>query len=105
MRIRPVLVWLDCSCVWDACRGAVCCGALRSADGVLPLAEFGQTLVDRPVASGWRPRSPLRAGTNGFGRRGHRLATSYRCWTARRAALGPQFARGLQAQVSRLVQM
>ena len=58
MRIRPVLVWLDCSCVWDTCRGAVCCGGCGRLTGrcrwqtlpqSLPLLAFG-----RPTAAACR---------------------------------------------------
>ena len=42
MRIRPVLVWLDCSCVWDTCRGGCLLWWLRSADGALLMVTANQ---------------------------------------------------------------
>ena len=53
IRIRPVLVGLDCSCVWDTCSGAVCCGCCgrltgryswQSLDTTLPLLAFRPSL-------------------------------------------------------------
>ena len=55
MRIRPVLVWLDCSCIWDTCRGAVCCGGCGRLTGRCRWQTLPQTL---PIWVTGRPTSP-----------------------------------------------
>ena len=72
MRVRSGLVWLDCSCVWDTCRGAVCCSGCgrlmgccrwQSLPQSLPLLPIGPLPSFRMAAQVARA---LRAGTNGF---------------------------------------
>ena len=62
MRIRPVLVWLDCSCVWDTCRGAVCCGGCGRLTGRYSWQSLPQTLplsAFCPCCHSWRTGVPL----------------------------------------------
>ena len=57
MRIQPVLVWLDCSCVWDTCRGAVCCGGCGRLHWPASKAHI---VYSRTPPRGWFPA--LKAG-------------------------------------------
>ena len=61
MRIQPVLVWLDCSCVWDTCRGGGC-GHLT---GRCHMWLFGGRRRPGPVRGGMWPPALLGSGASG----------------------------------------